>query len=176
MSNQDETASLLVGPLITSTSTPSNCSKPVLMRQECTTFLVSNHHPQLSVFSDSEDDGSLCFEESSARSVPDIELHCRYVLNQQMFIQMQFLLKSLRNPHYFNYIIFKMSFNLISRCSRWFSLWLCIVWYVELGKLFDIHVSLLLYDFFTFLPITSVSSFFTTKLSKMLSSSIYQKL
>ncbi|KAK9723222.1 Ion channel [Popillia japonica] len=77
MSSQGETASLLVGPLITSTSTPSNCSKPVLMRQECTTFLVSNHHPQLSVFSDSEEDGSLILEESSARSVPDIELHCR---------------------------------------------------------------------------------------------------
>ncbi|XP_022914713.1 small conductance calcium-activated potassium channel protein isoform X2 [Onthophagus taurus] len=77
MSNQGETASLLVGPIITSSSTPSNCSKPVLMRQECTTFLVSNHHPQLSVFSDSEEDNSLCLEESSARSVPDIELHCR---------------------------------------------------------------------------------------------------
>ncbi|GJQ88508.1 hypothetical protein Trydic_g15426 [Trypoxylus dichotomus] len=77
MSIQGETASLLVSSLITSASTPSNCSKPVLMRQECTTFLVSNHHPQLSVFSDSEEDGSLCLEESSARSVPDIELHCR---------------------------------------------------------------------------------------------------
>lgn len=76
MSSQGETASLLVGPLITS-APASNCSKPVLMRQECTTFLVSNHHPQLSVFSDSEEDGSLCLEESSARSVPDIELHCR---------------------------------------------------------------------------------------------------
>ncbi|KAJ3639893.1 hypothetical protein Zmor_003263 [Zophobas morio] len=78
MSSQDETASLLVAqPSLTSTSSPANCSKPVLMRQECTTFLVSSHHPQLSVFSDSEEDGSLCLEENSTRSVPDIELHCR---------------------------------------------------------------------------------------------------
>ncbi|XP_030756175.1 small conductance calcium-activated potassium channel protein isoform X1 [Sitophilus oryzae] len=78
MSSQDETASLLVGqPSLTSTSSPANCSKPVLMRQECTTFLVSSQHPQLSVFSDSEEDGSLCLEENSTRSVPDIELHCR---------------------------------------------------------------------------------------------------
>ncbi|XP_057653339.1 small conductance calcium-activated potassium channel protein isoform X3 [Diorhabda carinulata] len=78
MSSQDETASLLVGqPSLTSASSPANCSKPVLMRQECTTFLVSSHHPQLSVFSDSEEDGSLCLEENSTRSVPDIELHCR---------------------------------------------------------------------------------------------------
>ncbi|XP_017784268.1 PREDICTED: small conductance calcium-activated potassium channel protein isoform X2 [Nicrophorus vespilloides] len=77
MSSQDETASLLVGPSLTSAPSPSNCSKPVLMRQECTTFLVSSHHPQLSVFSDSEEDGSLCLEENSTRSVPDIELHCR---------------------------------------------------------------------------------------------------
>ncbi|XP_015835766.1 small conductance calcium-activated potassium channel protein isoform X4 [Tribolium castaneum] len=78
MSSQDETAGLLVAqPSLTSTSSPANCSKPVLMRQECTTFLVSSHHPQLSVFSDSEEDGSLCLEENSTRSVPDIELHCR---------------------------------------------------------------------------------------------------
>ncbi|XP_018568532.1 small conductance calcium-activated potassium channel protein [Anoplophora glabripennis] len=78
MSSQDETASLLVGqPSLTSATSPANCSKPVLMRQECTTFLVSSHHPQLSVFSDSEEDGSLCLEENSTRSVPDIELHCR---------------------------------------------------------------------------------------------------
>ncbi|CAG9855335.1 unnamed protein product [Phyllotreta striolata] len=78
MSSQDETASLLLGqPSLTSASSPANCSKPVLMRQECTTFLVSSHHPQLSVFSDSEEDGSLCLEENSTRSVPDIELHCR---------------------------------------------------------------------------------------------------
>uniref|UniRef100_A0A1Y1K3S0 Calmodulin-binding domain-containing protein n=2 Tax=Photinus pyralis TaxID=7054 RepID=A0A1Y1K3S0_PHOPY len=78
MSSQDETASLLVGgPPLTTASSPANCSKPVLMRQECTTFLVSSHHPQLSVFSDSEEDGSLCLEENSTRSVPDIELHCR---------------------------------------------------------------------------------------------------
>ncbi|KAG5864932.1 hypothetical protein JTB14_013979 [Gonioctena quinquepunctata] len=78
MSSQDETASLLLGqPSLTGASSPANCSKPVLMRQECTTFLVSSHHPQLSVFSDSEEDGSLCLEENSTRSVPDIELHCR---------------------------------------------------------------------------------------------------
>lgn len=78
MNSHDETASLLVGqPTLTSASSPANYSKPVLMRQECTTFLVSSHHPQLSVFSDSEEDGSLCLEENSTRSVPDIELHCR---------------------------------------------------------------------------------------------------
>lgn len=78
MNSLDETASLLLGqqPLI-NTSSPSNFTKPVLMRQECTTFLVSSQHPQLSVFSDSEEDGSLCLEENSTRSVPDIELHCR---------------------------------------------------------------------------------------------------
>ncbi|XP_065165966.1 small conductance calcium-activated potassium channel protein isoform X6 [Atheta coriaria] len=77
MSSQDETASLLVGPPLTSSPSPSNCSKPVLMRQECTTFLVSSPHPQLSVFSDSDEEGSVCLEENSTRSVPDIELHCR---------------------------------------------------------------------------------------------------
>lgn len=79
-SSQDETAGLLVGPgaSIAGASSPAaNCPKPVLMRQECTTFLVSSHHPQLSVFSDSEEDGSLCLEENGTRSVPDIELHCR---------------------------------------------------------------------------------------------------
>lgn len=78
MSAHDETASLLVGSAITSAPSPANCSKPVLMRQECTTFLVSSHHPQLSLFSDSEEDGSVCLEDNSTRSVPDIELHCRY--------------------------------------------------------------------------------------------------
>lgn len=87
MSSQDETVSLLVGPSLTSAPSPPNCSKPVLMRQECTTFLVSSHHPQLSVFSDSEEDGSLCLEENSTRSVPDIELHCRFVLIIYFFIR-----------------------------------------------------------------------------------------
>ncbi|XP_050313355.1 small conductance calcium-activated potassium channel protein isoform X1 [Anthonomus grandis grandis] len=77
MSSQDERASLLVGQQSLTSSSPANCSKPVLMRQECTTFLVSSQHPQLSVFSDSEEDGSVCLEENSTRSVPDIELHCR---------------------------------------------------------------------------------------------------
>lgn len=94
MSSQDETASLLVSPSLTNAPSPSNFSKPVLMRQECTTFLVSSHHPQLSVFSDSEEDGSLCLEENSTRSVPDIELHCRYV--------------SFLN---FNFIIFLLLYN-----------------------------------------------------------------
>lgn len=77
MSGHDETASLLVGSAITSAPVPTNCSKPVLMRQECTTFLVSSHHPQLSILSDSEEDDSHFPEENSTRSVPDIELHCR---------------------------------------------------------------------------------------------------
>lgn len=81
MSTHDETASLLVGSAVTSAASPANYSKPVLMRQECTTFLVSSHHPQLSLFSDSEEDGSLCLEDNSTRSVPDIELHCRYNIN-----------------------------------------------------------------------------------------------
>ncbi|XP_066157925.1 small conductance calcium-activated potassium channel protein isoform X2 [Euwallacea fornicatus] len=78
MNSLDETASLLLGQQsLINTSSPATFSKPVLMRQECTTFLVSSQHPQLSVFSDSEEDGSLCLEENSTRSVPDIELHCR---------------------------------------------------------------------------------------------------
>lgn len=98
MITHDETASLLVrNPVVPVVMQPSDGgtrsgpkplqhmgsrdagggnTKPVLMRQECTTILSPSPHPQLSVFSDSEEDGSLCFDENS-RSVPDIEMHCR---------------------------------------------------------------------------------------------------
>ncbi|XP_063225627.1 small conductance calcium-activated potassium channel protein isoform X2 [Bacillus rossius redtenbacheri] len=75
----DETASLLERvPAVTVAAAPA--AKPVLTRQDCTTHL--QRHPQLSGSSNlggSQESGAgVCLEESSsARSVPDIELHCR---------------------------------------------------------------------------------------------------
>ncbi|XP_068081845.1 small conductance calcium-activated potassium channel protein [Anabrus simplex] len=93
----DETASLLVRTpsvtvvpsttvAVTSSSSSNNVSKPVLTRQECTTYLVASPHhghgPQLSSsggLGGSQDSTGAppCLEENSTRSVPDIELHCR---------------------------------------------------------------------------------------------------
>lgn len=63
----DETTSLLIKSVV----------KPVLMRQDCTTSLCPT--PELinasSVMGESNDSGSVVAEQ--ARSVPDIEIHCR---------------------------------------------------------------------------------------------------
>lgn len=72
----DETSTLLVrGP------TPT--VKPVLIRQDCTTLMVSpvptphlSHSAGIMGQSD-ESGGAVVLEETTARSVPDIELHCR---------------------------------------------------------------------------------------------------
>lgn len=94
--SNDETTSLLVlTPSVTviasaptdkepngpSASNKHNPSKPVLMRQDCTARYLTSPHPQLSGsggLGGSEESGtSIRIEESSTRSVPDIELHCR---------------------------------------------------------------------------------------------------
>jgi hypothetical protein len=75
----DETTSLLAREppvTITPSITPAT-SKPVLMRQECTTLLLSSPGH---VGSSQESGTGVCLMEEStggARSVPDIELHCR---------------------------------------------------------------------------------------------------
>lgn len=68
----DETSSLLV-------RVPT---KPVLMRQDCTTTLAVHPNPHLShsAVLMGHSDESACMPvllEETARSVPDIELHCR---------------------------------------------------------------------------------------------------
>lgn len=93
----DETSSLLVhtpsvtvitsGPSDKDSNGPSPAikqhpSKPVLMRQDCTSkYLSTSQHPQLSgsggLGGSEESQASIKIEESSTRSVPDIELHCR---------------------------------------------------------------------------------------------------
>ena len=75
----DETTSLLAREppvTITPTITPAS-SKPVLIRQECTTLLLSS--PGHLTGSQESGAGVCLIEEGSgaARSVPDIELHCR---------------------------------------------------------------------------------------------------
>lgn len=75
----DETTSLLAQePVVTivPSITPAT-SKPVLMRQECTTLLLSS--PGHGGGSQESGAGVCLMEESTgaARSVPDIELHCR---------------------------------------------------------------------------------------------------
>ncbi|PSN30102.1 hypothetical protein C0J52_27431 [Blattella germanica] len=75
----DETTSLLVREppvTITPSMTPAS-SKPVLMRQECTTLLLSS--PGHLAGSQESSTGVYLIEEGTgaARSVPDIELHCR---------------------------------------------------------------------------------------------------
>lgn len=83
----DETATLLVRtPSVTIVSgsppAPTPSTKPVLTRQECTTYLLSSNPGQhLGGLGGSQESstgtGPACYEENSARSVPDIELHCR---------------------------------------------------------------------------------------------------
>lgn len=75
----DETSSLLVrGP------TPTPTVKPVLIRQDCTTLMTPNPTPpnlshSANLMGNSDESGNtvVVLEESTARSVPDIELHCR---------------------------------------------------------------------------------------------------
>ncbi|XP_014244606.1 small conductance calcium-activated potassium channel protein isoform X1 [Cimex lectularius] len=66
----DETSSLL-----------AKAAKPVLMRQDCTTTLVVSPTPHLSAsggfMGASDESGVLPPDEGGARSVPDIEMHCR---------------------------------------------------------------------------------------------------
>jgi hypothetical protein len=75
----DETTSLLAQERVVTivpSITPAT-SKPVLMRQECTTLLLSS--PGHGGGSQESGTGVCLMEESTgaARSVPDIELHCR---------------------------------------------------------------------------------------------------
>lgn len=71
----DETSSLLVRV---------STAKPVLMRQDCTTSLAVTATPHLShsevlMGQSDESSGMPVLLEETARSVPDIELHCRGV-------------------------------------------------------------------------------------------------
>ncbi|KAG8307528.1 hypothetical protein J6590_018403 [Homalodisca vitripennis] len=73
----DETSTLLVRV---------NTAKPVLMRQDCTTSLSVSPTPHLShsavLMGQSDESGGMpVVLEETARSVPDIELHCRGVLD-----------------------------------------------------------------------------------------------
>ena len=76
MSNNDDT-----NVLLKSVESADSCQKPTLIRQDCTTYLATMHRPQLSVFSNSEEDGvSGYLDDQNDRSVPDIEMQCRSVL------------------------------------------------------------------------------------------------
>ncbi|XP_022168843.1 small conductance calcium-activated potassium channel protein 2 isoform X3 [Myzus persicae] len=99
--SSEETASLLVKsppPVVRSSSVaaatsssaattaagPSTSSgKPVLTRQDCTTSLIPHHYRDLRnatpTLGSSDDSGPPNDGGAAARSVPDIELHCRYL-------------------------------------------------------------------------------------------------
>lgn len=57
--------------------------KPVLTRQDCTTSLIPHHYRDLrnatNTLGSSDDSGPPIDGGAAARSVPDIELHCRYL-------------------------------------------------------------------------------------------------
>lgn len=56
--------------------------KPVLTRQDCTTSLIPHHYRDLRNATNtlgSSDDSGPPIDGGAARSVPDIELHCRYL-------------------------------------------------------------------------------------------------
>ena len=75
-------------PVVVAASVSSSQGKPVLTRQDRATFLVAS--PQLSVSGLGGSEESATNEETSARSVPDIELHCRLDAtcdSQQIFTQ-----------------------------------------------------------------------------------------
>lgn len=62
----------------------SSSGKPVLTRQDCTTSLIPHHYRDLRhatpTLGSSDDSGPPCNDGgAAARSVPDIELHCRYL-------------------------------------------------------------------------------------------------
>jgi len=88
----EETASLLVRsppPAVRSAATSSggggvpSSGKPVLTRQDCTTSLIPHHYRDLRnatpTLGSSDDSGPPNDAGAAARSVPDIELHCRYL-------------------------------------------------------------------------------------------------
>lgn len=99
--SSEETASLLVRsppPVVRSTATTtaassgtgggvSSSGKPVLTRQDCTTSLIPYHYRDLRnatpTMGSSDDSGPPIDSGggvgAAARSVPDIELHCRYL-------------------------------------------------------------------------------------------------
>lgn len=95
--SSEETATLLVRspPSVVRSSTAGASSsggggllsgpsgKPVLTRQDCTTSLVPHHYRDLrhatNTLGSSEDSGPPNDAAAAARSVPDIELHCRYL-------------------------------------------------------------------------------------------------
>lgn len=63
---------------------PTSSGKPVLTRQDCTTSLIPYHHRDLrnatTTLGSSDDSGPpMDAGGAAARSVPDIELHCRYL-------------------------------------------------------------------------------------------------
>lgn len=74
----EETALLTRGPpppVVVAAAVSASQGKPVLTRQDRATFLVAS--PQLSVSGLGGSEESATNEETSTRSVPDIELHCR---------------------------------------------------------------------------------------------------
>ncbi|XP_050059941.1 small conductance calcium-activated potassium channel protein isoform X3 [Aphis gossypii] len=97
--SSEETASLLVKsppPVVRSSSVaatapspattaaaPTSSGKPVLTRQDCTTSLIPHHYRDLRnatpTLGSSDDSGPPNDGGAAARSVPDIELHCRYL-------------------------------------------------------------------------------------------------
>lgn len=69
-------------------------SKPVLIRQDCTTFLHSSGGLGygLGGSEESATSASGCVEEPAARSVPDLELHCR--LTGQVRLRLVYTVKT----------------------------------------------------------------------------------
>ncbi|XP_043285244.1 small conductance calcium-activated potassium channel protein isoform X2 [Venturia canescens] len=89
--SSEETAALLTRgappPVVVGSTTSVPQGKPVLTRQDRATFLVAS--PQLSVSGLGGSEESATNEDTSTRSVPDIELHCRLDGNepQQALVQ-----------------------------------------------------------------------------------------
>lgn len=89
--SSEETAALLTRgpppPVVVGSATSVPQGKPVLTRQDRATFLVAS--PQLSVSGLGGSEESATNEDTSTRSVPDIELHCRLDGNepQQVLVQ-----------------------------------------------------------------------------------------
>ncbi|KAL4130616.1 hypothetical protein QTP88_008037 [Uroleucon formosanum] len=67
----------------TAPGTSTSSGKPVLTRQDCTTSLIPHHYRDLRnatpTLGSSDDSGPPNDGGAAARSVPDIELHCRYL-------------------------------------------------------------------------------------------------
>lgn len=94
--SNEETASLLVkspppvvrstagaGPSSSGAISGTSSGKPVLTRQDCTTSLIPHHYRDLRnatpTLGSSDESGPPNDGGAAARSVPDIELHCRYL-------------------------------------------------------------------------------------------------